>query len=53
MRLRLVVSVLAKRDLHALIAYIGNDKPKAAIDVAERIIDQMQPLEDHPWIGRP
>lgn len=50
---RLDVAVLAKRDMSALIAYIGQDNPKAAIQVADRILERIQQLGEHPWIGRP
>jgi len=53
MTLRLDVSTTAKRDMSALIAYIGQDNPKAAIQVAELIVEKMRLLVDHPWIGRP
>lgn len=53
MTLFLDVSEAAKRDMRALIAYIGEDNPKSAIDIAQRIVKQMQLLVDQPWLGRP
>jgi toxin ParE1/3/4 len=51
--LRLDVSEAAKRDMRALLAYIGEENPKAAIHVAKQIVAKMQMLVTQPAPGRP
>jgi toxin ParE1/3/4 len=52
--MRIVWSVEALDDLDALRAYIGRDSPKAAREMALRIVAAVEGLlEPHPQIGRP
>lgn len=50
---RIVVTRLAKLDLDELIVRIGKDNPKAAVDVASRILGRIDLLREQPEIGRP
>jgi toxin ParE1/3/4 len=43
----------AIRHLSALREYIGRDNPKAAHEVAERILGAVDLLKEHPHAGRP
>jgi toxin ParE1/3/4 len=52
MKLRLDIAEPAKRDMRALIAYIGADNPKAALQVSERIVQQISMLQEQPHAGR-
>ncbi len=52
--MRIVWSVEAIDDLEALRAYISADSPKAAREMALRIVSAVEDLLDaHPEIGRP
>ncbi len=53
MKLAIVVTRLAKRDLEELVVYIGEDNPGAAVEVVNRILDRIEMLGDQPGIGRP
>ena len=52
MKLRLTITRLARRDLNELVVHIGEDNPKAAVDVASRIFDRIELLREQPQIGR-
>lgn len=52
MRLRLTITRLAKLDLDELIVHIGEDDPRAAVDIASRILDRVALLAEQPEIGR-
>ncbi len=52
MRVRLAFTRLAKRDLDELIIYIGEDDPRAAVEVASRILARIDLLQEQPEIGR-
>ncbi len=43
----------ARQDLRKLRAYIAEDNPKAAADVAARILQAVEHLPANPAIGRP
>jgi toxin ParE1/3/4 len=52
--MRIVWSSEALDDLDSLRAFIGKDSPKAARDMALRIVTSVERLlEPHPEIGRP
>lgn len=53
MKLRLAITRLGKLDLDELITYIGRESPKAAVEVASRILGQIDLLKEQPEIGRP
>jgi addiction module RelE/StbE family toxin len=53
MTLRLRITRLGKLDLDELIAYIGKENPKAAVEVASRILGRIDLLGEQPEIGRP
>lgn len=46
MRFRLVITKLGEQDLDELIVYIGRENPKAAVDVATRILAQIDLLTE-------
>jgi addiction module RelE/StbE family toxin len=46
-------SLLARRDLEQLRAYIERDNPAAAARTADRILDAAERLEQFPHLGRP
>jgi addiction module RelE/StbE family toxin len=46
-------SLLARQDLQALRAYIAQDNPPAANDVARRIMAAANRLVRYPYLGRP
>lgn len=43
---------LAEQDRDAIVDYIAQDNPLAAIDVGDELIRQVMKLADHPEIGR-
>ncbi len=53
MSFSVTITRLAKLDIDELIVYLGQDNPKAAVDVASKILDRIRWLRDHPAIGRP
>ncbi len=53
MKLAIVVTRLAKRDLEELVVHIGEDNPGAAVEVVNRILDRIEMLGEQPGIGRP
>ena len=53
MKLQIVVTRLGKLDLDELIVHIGKDNPKAAVEVASRILDRIELLREQPEMGRP
>ena len=53
MKLAIVVTRLAKRDLEELVVYIGEDNPGASVEVVNRILDRIEMLGEQPGIGRP
>jgi addiction module RelE/StbE family toxin len=53
MKLRLAITRLGKLDLDELIVYIGKESPKAAVEIASRILGQIDLLREQPEIGRP
>jgi addiction module RelE/StbE family toxin len=51
--LRLLWTRLAESDLEAIVEYIGQDSPAAAIRVVLELIDQAElTIRQHPAIGR-
>jgi len=44
---------LALEDLQHLRAYIARDHPRAAATVAQRILEAVERLPEHPAMGRP
>jgi toxin ParE1/3/4 len=52
MRLRLAFTRPAKLDLDELIIHIGESNPRAAADVASRILGRVELLREQPEIGR-
>jgi len=51
MRLKWTRTALA--NLSDLAEYIAQDKPRAAVDVVERIVTAIDSLKEYPAIGRP
>jgi toxin ParE1/3/4 len=52
MNIRIAFTRRAKLDLDELIAYIGEENPKAAVTIASRIRERIRLLREHPEIGR-
>ncbi|MEZ6068977.1 MAG: type II toxin-antitoxin system RelE/ParE family toxin [Pirellulales bacterium] len=48
---RLSYSELALSDIEEILDYISRDKPSAAIDFVESILDQCEALATHPELG--
>lgn len=51
MKLRIAFTRLAKLDLDELITHIGEENPRAAVNVATRILDRIRLLQEQPDLG--
>jgi toxin ParE1/3/4 len=52
MKVRLAFTRLARLDLDKIIEHIGEENPRAAVDVASKIFDRIALLREQPELGR-
>lgn len=52
MKVRLAFTRLARLDLDRIIEHIGEENPRAAVDVAAKIFDRIGLLREQPELGR-
>lgn len=52
MKLRIKFTPAANIDLCELVVHIGEDNPKAALQVGDRIVHRISMLEEQPRMGR-
>lgn len=52
MRVRLAFTRLARLDLDEIIVHVGEENPRAAVDVATKILDRIELLREQPELGR-
>lgn len=50
--MRIQITKLAQIDLHSIEAYIQPENPYAAVSVIARILETIEFLADHPYMGR-
>jgi addiction module RelE/StbE family toxin len=48
----LKISRLARTDLHEILAYVGERDARAAVKLVSAILEKIDTLRDHPYIGR-